>query len=134
MPSPFLPRLRLAALARLMALVLTMVFASPAVGAWCCSGVAEIAGRLAADEADDCCPSKAASDGHEHADSEEPCSCPFPCSTGCAGQPTRALLASTTVEVMPPGIEARVGTFERHRDPDSPDPNDILHVPKRSDA
>jgi hypothetical protein len=133
MPS-LLPRLRLATLARLMALVLTLVFASPAVGAVCCSGVAGIAGQLAADEADDCCPGEAASDDDEQADSEKPCSCPFPCSTSCSGQPTRALLASITVEVMPPGIEARVQTFGRHGDPDSPDPNDILHVPKRSDA
>ena len=117
-----------------MALVLAIVFASPTVVGMCCSGVAEIAGQLAADEDDGCCPGDAANAEKEHADSEEPCSCPFPCSTGCSGQPTRALLADAAVEIMPPGLETRVTALDRHEDPESPDPNDILHVPKRSDV
>jgi hypothetical protein len=129
-----LSRLRLAGLARLMALVLTLVFASPAVAGVCCSGIAEIAGQQAADVVDDCCPGAGQTAEKDHADSEEPCSCPFPCSTGCSGQPTRALLAGATVEVMPPGVEARVSALDRHQDPQAPDPNDILHVPKRSDV
>jgi hypothetical protein len=85
----------------------------------------------AANEAspDGCCAGKqeSGSDGGSH----ENCPCPFPCASGCAGQP-RGLLPFIA---LPERIQLPVlaaFTPRQERTPPNPERPGILHVPKRS--
>jgi hypothetical protein len=117
-----------------MAVVLVTVFALPAFGGACCPGIEAIETAGSESAQDDCCPNDATSANGEAPGGEgedAPCSCPFPCSAGCAGYLGRLLLQTNTLALIEPAplLAALVGPD--FVEPANPDPRDILHVPKR---
>lgn len=119
-----------AAVARLLVVVLMTVFAVPAFGGACCGGlesdeVAEVDGE----NADGCCQN------HGDANNEQaPCSCPFPCSSGCAGYLGRVLVQANALALAAPAPLLAVLLGPELVEPSNPEPSDILHVPKRHGA
>ena len=67
----------------------------------------------------------------EGSDDGTPCSCPFPCSAGCAGYLGRVLVQASSVALVEPAPELAVLAGPDLAEPANPDPSDILHVPKR---
>lgn len=125
------------AVARLMALVLVTVFAMPAFQGACCAGIDAVAASAEpVDDAGDGCCAKDSTrrDGEardEGSDDGTPCSCPFPCSAGCAGYLGRVLVQASSVALVEPAPELAVLAGPDLAEPANPDPSDILHVPKR---
>jgi hypothetical protein len=118
-----------------MALVLVTVFALPAFGGACCAGIEAIETASAASSQDDCCPKDATSANGEapggESDEDAPCSCPFPCSAGCAGYLGRLLVPTNTLALVEPAPAVAALVGPEFVEPANPDPRDILHVPKR---
>jgi hypothetical protein len=125
------------AVARLMALVIVMAFALPAFEGACCAGVDAVAASAEqAEDAGDGCCAKDSTRGDGEARDEgsgdgTPCSCPFPCSAGCAGYLGRVLVQASSVALVEPAPELAVLVRPELAEPANPDPRDILHVPKR---
>jgi hypothetical protein len=117
-----------------MALVLVAVFALPAFQGACCAGVEVIASEVES-TGDGCCPGESTRAGGEAPDDgesdEAPCSCPFPCSAGCAGYLGRVLAPTNALTLAEP-VPALAALVDRElAEPVDPDPRDILHVPIR---
>lgn len=129
---PLLRRLTsLVAVARLMVVVLATVFTLPTFGGACCADLDAAEGTAASTEStqDDCCPSDARGETQEGgSDDDAPCSCPFPCSKGCAGY--RVLVQVSTPALTEPVPALAALLAPELTNPTSPDPRDILHVPK----
>jgi hypothetical protein len=124
---------RRALLARAMLVVMLATFFVPLLGGACCSGadwLAEAAEEVPV-EADDCCPDDAETQSRP---GSEPCRCPLPCSASCAGFLGRALPQVSTLPVLQAPLELTAPVALDVRQPSNPDPQDILHVPKRSRA
>ena len=119
-------RFRLAFLARLVVALLMAVFAFPTLGEACCG----LAAASAAAKADDCCPSSTPVEDDDESHDSSPCSCPLSCTSGCTGL-GRALAVGTGWEVLPPASASIPREFGLVADPLTPDPRDILRVPKR---
>jgi hypothetical protein len=125
-------RFYVATLVRVIVAMLVVAFTVPAFGGACCSGMAPGARPESAAEAgeeDDCC-----ADDAEHSDedapADPPCSCPFPCTSGCSGQLGRALAHVGGIDVTRRLVgEFEAPSFRELAAPTSPDPHDILHVP-----
>ena len=119
------------AVARLLVVVLLAVFAVPALGGACCGGfesaeAAEADGEKAADA---CCQNHA--DGSAD---QAPCSCPFPCSSGCGGYISRLFARANGVVLAEPIPLLAPLVGPELAEPANPEPRDILHVPKRRGA
>jgi hypothetical protein len=77
--------------------------------------------------ADDCCPDE--KDSRSDGESHENCPCPFPCASGCGGQP-RGLVPTMTLPELVPYSEISVFLPAPQSTPPNPEPLGIMHVPK----
>jgi hypothetical protein len=125
-------RSHFALLAKVVVALLVAVFAFPTIGQACCAPAAAMAMAASSAEPDDCCPSGAPAQDADCQDSS-PCSCPLSCSSGCSGL-GRALAVGSVWQVLPPASANVLHEFNLATDPVTPDPNDILRVPKRVTA
>lgn len=118
---------------RLVALILLAAFIHPVTsGPWCNEARPheEVATTIDV-PADDCCPSAAEKNTDDENTSDgEPCPCPYPCTTSCAGYLGRAVPQMSALLVHSPAPELAAAFRSPVVEPSAPDPRDILHVPR----
>lgn len=91
----------------------------------CCRVNAAVASEL---PSDDCCAGPHGDqDASEDSDS---CPCPFPCALGCRAHVPSALPAAVSPSLVARANELTAAVAATEQVPSSPEPADILHVPK----
>ena len=104
-----------------------------------------VAGLSPHEVAADCCPAHATLERQDEgchdgcsksaernvpAEDDHGCPCPLPCAPGCRGHAPAAIPVAALTDLPRLMSEVTTPTMRADRGPPSPDPGDILHVPK----